>query len=96
MVAVPPLSLIRVSDSSSRSSVGGLSLSVIVSVADSTPSDRAAAIPLTVSLSFGSSMSSFTGVRVKGAVPLCLFAAIVRGESPALRRSRYLTPPSRT
>ena len=50
--------------------VGGLSLSVIVSVAEVTPSDRSGAVPLTVTVSFGSSLASSTGVRVNVAVPV--------------------------
>ena len=66
---------------------GGGGLAVIVSVAEVTPSDRSGAVPLTVTVSSGSSMSSSIGVRVKGAVPLCLFAAIVRGKSCTAAKS---------
>ena len=69
-----PLSVIELSATASVT-VGGGSLSVMVSVVPFTSSP--VTVPSTVTVSFGSSMVSLTGVRVKVAIPLSASAAIV-------------------
>ena len=75
-VAMPPASLIKVSDSDSVTA-GGSSSSVISTSAPVTLMPATDVAPLTFTVSAGSSTSSWTGLRLKLPVRDRLFAAMV-------------------